>query len=58
MLFPIADALTVNMNHNVTAYTWLVRQLLYIVYLRNFLIDCEFLLLVGWLVCFMAYQPF
>ena len=50
--FPTADALTVNGNRDVTAPRWLVRQLRYVVYVRNFMtaqwvikpFDCP----VGW----------
>ena len=38
MLFPTGDALTVNINHNITAPRQPVRQLLYVVYLHNFMI--------------------
>ena len=38
MLFPTADALTVNTDQNTIASKWPVRQLQYIVYLYNFMI--------------------
>ena len=38
MLFPTADALTINNNWNIAAPRQLVRQLQYIVFLYNFMI--------------------